>query len=320
MITTLFAQPGGRATKLDGDADLPRLLQEGKGVVWVDLDRAAEAEVKVLSDVFRFHQLAVEDCVAESSHPKINDYGEYVYLVMHGASRDAKGKFVTHELDLFCGRNFLVTYRQDDIPAIADLRKRCIEIEGLLARGADFLLHEILDDLADSFAVTIEALETQVDGIEGKLFKSPSVRLLAEIFAFKRDILRLKRVVFPQREVLNRLARAEFKVVSKEAAPYFRDVYDHVYRVADLAENFRDVVTSALETYLTVVSNRTNETVKILTVFSIILMTLALVAGIYGMNVPLPLAQRGYAIWLVIGFMGTIAGGLYLFFRGRKWV
>lgn len=321
MLTVLYGRPGERAGRVEKEADIARHLQEGKGVLWADLEKPTESEVRVLSTIFRFHQLAIGDCLAETSHPKVDDYGDYLYLVMHGAVAGVgHGAFRTQELDLFCGKNFLVTHRSVQIQAVDDLRKRCLEVEGHIGRGGDFLLHDILDDLADSFTKVIESLDVEVDQVESKLFRKPSTRVLGDIFAIKKDILRIKRVVLPQREVLNRLARGEFKVISKEAQPYFRGVFDHVYRVAELTESFRDVVTSALETYLTVVSNRTNEVVRVLTVFSIVLMSLALIAGIYGMNVPLPLAQSRAALWIVLGFMTALAGGLLLFFKSRRWI
>ncbi len=325
MITTLFSLPGERAARIEKSEDLARLLQEGKGVLWVDLEKPIEEELKILSSLFRFHQLAIEDCVAESHHPKVDDYGDYLYLVMHGAQATAKrGSFQTKELDLFLGRSFLVTHRTDPIRAIDSARKRCLEIDGHLARGHDFLLYSILHDLVDSFVTTIEAMDVETDQIEQKLFKSPTVRTLAEIFAIKKDILHLRRVVLPQREVLMRLSRSEFKVVSKEVQFYFRDVYDHAFRVADLTESLRDLVTSSLETYLTIVSNRTSEVMKVLTVFSIVLMTLSLIAGIYGMNIWLPLGHekagwRG-SFFLLLLIMGGLAAGLFYFFRRRKWI
>lgn len=315
MITTLFARPGQKAVKIESEGDLRRQLESGEGVLWIDLEKPDEHEIKILTNVFQFHQLAIDDCVQESHHPKVDDYGDYIYLVMHGAVAGA-----TQELDLFLGKNYVVTHHTVPIRTVEESRKRCLELEGLMGRGADFLLYLILDDLAGSFVRATEELDLQLAELETKVFKKPSNRSLAEIFAIKKNILALRRVVIPQREVLTRLSRSEFKVVSKEAQIYFRDVYDHAYRVAELTESMRDLVTTALETYLTVVSNRTNEIVKVLTVMSIILMSLSLLAGIYGMNVPLPLATWGGAFGVIVAVMATLAGGLYLFFRTRKWL
>lgn len=321
MITTLFARPGQKAVKIESEGDLRRQLEAGEGVLWIDLEKPDEHEIKILSDVFHFHQLAIDDCVQESHHPKVDDYGEYIYLVMHGAaSMEKRGQVQTQELDLFLGKTYVVTHHTVPIRTVDETRKRVLELDGVMGRGADFLLYLILDDLAGSFVRTIESLDVELDQLETKVFKKPSNRSLAEIFAVKKDILALRRVVIPQREVLTRLSRSEFKVVSKEAQLYFRDVYDHAYRVAELTESMRDLVTTALETYLTVVSNRTNEIVKVLTVMSIILMSLSLLAGIYGMNVPLPLAGWGGTVFLIAGVMAALSGGLYLFFRTRKWL
>lgn len=324
MITALYALPGERATKIDA-LDIARVLSEGKGILWVDLDKPTEEEVKVLSSVFHFHPLAIEDCVAAAQHPKVDDYSDYLYLVMHGAEATAKrGSFQTQELDLFLGKSYLVTHRSDAIRGIETVRKRAQEVAGFMARGSDFLLYAVLAELVDSFVTTLETMETEVDVIEHKLFKDPGTRALAEIFAIKKDILHLRRVVLPQREVLTRLSRAEFRVVTKEIQFYFRDVYDHAFRVADLTESLRDLVTSALETYLAAASNRTGEVMKVLTVWSIVLMTLSLVAGIYGMNIWLPLGheQTGWrgSFFVILGAMAALVGVAYFFFRKRKWV
>jgi magnesium transporter len=182
------------------------------------------------------------------------------------------------------------------------------------------VLAEILDHVAEEYVDLMEALDLEIDTLEDRLFKHASRPALREIFSLKKDVLHLRRVVNPQREVLNRLARAEHKAVSREETVYFRDVYDHIYRVAEMLESFRDVLSSSLEVYLTVVANRTNEVMKVLTTFSIILMTGALIAGIYGMNVPLPGHDSKATLWVLMGTMAALSLGLLIFFRKRRWI
>jgi magnesium transporter len=166
----------------------------------------------------------------------------------------------------------------------------------------------------------METLDDEIDGLEDRLFKHASRPALREIFSLKKDVLKLRRVVNPQREVLNRLARSEHKAVSKEETIYFRDVYDHLYRVSEMLESFRDVLSGALEVYLTVVANRTNEVMKVLTVFSIIIMSASFVAGLYGMNVPIPGGASPKMFWILLGLMAALSLVLLVFFKRRRWI
>lgn len=320
MLKTLYSRAGERPRLLEGDGDLPKLLGDGAGCVWVDFESPSEDEQRLLGSVFNFHKLAVENCVLQSTHPRLQDYGGYVYLTFHAV----RGVLPlgTDELDIFLGRNYLVTYHERPIGPLDEVRKRSLEVAGIMDRGPDRLLAELLDYLVDGYLAQMEKLDRSVSGIEDRLFKHASKAALREIFATKKDILHLRRVVSPQREVLNRLARGEFPVVSAEETVFFRDLYDRIYRVSEMLEAFRDILTSAMEVYLTAVSNRTNEIVKVLTIFSIILMSVSLVTGLYGMNVPLPMQEwKGTsAFYVLLALLAGIAAGLLVAFRKRKWI
>jgi magnesium transporter len=316
MLKALYVKPKSPAREIEGREEIERLFQSGEGTIWIDLETSTDAERELLVSLCGFHRMAVDQCVSASNHPRLTDYGEYVYLVFHGVK--SKLPIATEEIDVFLGTRFLVTYHAGPIPAIREAWKRCLEVGPLMERGPDRVLAEILDDLADEYLAIMEAFDEGIDDIEDRLFKHASRPALREIFAMKKDILHLRRIVSPQREVLNRLARGELRVVSKGEAILFRDVFDRVYRVSEMLESFRDVLSSAMEVYLTVVSNRTNEIVKVLTVFSIILMSTSLIAGLYGMNVDLPFQKHAWAFWIVIGLMASISAALLVVFRRRR--
>ncbi|MBI2933889.1 MAG: magnesium/cobalt transporter CorA [Planctomycetes bacterium] len=322
MLHALHAAPGEAVARAVDLKDVAGLVN-GPGVLWVDLEDPTEEEAAILSSVFRFHPLAIEDCVAETNHAKVDDYGDYVYLVVHGVKRpDQRGPLDTEEVDFFLGRAVVVTYHTVPVKVIEEVRRRCLEVPNAM-RAADFLVHAILDRLVDSYVTKMEALDAEIDALEQRLFRRNLVgrAVLNEIFALKKEVLQLKRVVNPQREVMNRFARREFGVVSVEAAPHFRDVFDHVYRVSEMVESFRDVVTSAMETYLTVVANRTNEVMKVLTVLSAVLMSASLLAGIYGMNFTvLPGKDWPGGFWASIGLMAAVSGVMVAYFRTRRWI
>ncbi len=326
MLRAIYARPGERAVETSSEEDIARFHKEAQGALWVDLEAPTDAERGILERVFGFHKLAIENAVALSNHPRIDDYGDYLYLVVHGVVPTHRGGLAGEsrvrlvELDAFLGTTYLVTYHAAVEQSVDAVRKKCSAVERLMARGPDRVLAEVLDHLAEEFVSLMETFDDEIDRLEDRLFKGASKPALREIFSLKKDVLHLRRVVNPQREVLNRLARSEHKAVSKEETVYFRDVYDHIYRVAEMLESFRDVLSGAMEVYLTVVSNRTNEIMKVLTVFSIILMSGSLIAGLYGMNVPVPGGESRSSFWLLLGGMAGISGVLLVFFKSRRWV
>jgi magnesium transporter len=334
LITALYSKSGEKAVRVEGEAAIARIVAEAGGCLWVDIEEPAAGDRAILADAFGFHPLAVENCLTPTDHPRLDDYGDYLYLVVHAipapppaAPADPSGgprkPLEADEIDIFLGRNYLVTWHRRPVEPLGAVRQRCLEIERAMDRGPDRVLADLLDRLADGYVAAMGVFERSIDGLEDRLFKSASAMALKEVFVLKKGVLRLKRLVAPQREILNRMARGEFKVVSPEESLFFRDAYDHVVRVTEMAETFRDTVASAMEVYLTVVSNRTNEVMKVLTVFSIVLMTMSLLAGIYGMNVDLPISGDGNnpaAFYILLGLMAATGGGLLLFFRKRRWI
>jgi magnesium transporter len=326
MLRAIYTRPGESLVETTSEADILRFHKEGEGTLWVDLEAPTDAERGILERVFGFHKLAIENTVQLSNHPRIDDYGDYLYLVVHGVTPTNRGtlggesRFKLQEIDMFLGPTFLVTYHAGAERSMETVRRKCGEVERLMGRGSDRVLAELLDQLAEGYVALMESLDDEIDTLEDRLFKGASKPALREIFSLKKDVLHLRRVVNPQREVLNRLARSEHKAVSKEEAVYFRDVYDHIYRVSEMLESFRDVLSGAMEVYLTVVSNRTNDVMKVLTVFSIILMSSSLIAGLYGMNVPVPGGDSKLSFWLLLGAMGVLTGGLLVFFKRRRWI
>lgn len=338
MRRALYAPPGQKAAELASEGEIAQAIREGKGCLWVDFESPTEDDRRALQSLFSFHRLAIEDCFSHTHHPRLHDYGDYVYLVVHGIARPtrleemetklrqreeegvARVSVETAEVDAFLGAHYLVTWHDGGSPAIGAVRKRALEVPTLMARGSDRVLAEILDEIAEGYVDVVERLNASIDGLETRLFQKKGSLALREIFSMKKDVVHLRRVSGPQREVVNRLARGEFAVVSKEESLYFRDVYDHVYRTTEMLESLRDVLTSALEVYLTIMANRTNEIMKVLTIFSIVIMSASLVAGVYGMNIELPKTGGKADFWLIVAGMGAIVGVSLAWFRKRRWI
>jgi magnesium transporter len=258
--------------------------------MWVDIEDAPgghsiEAEA-LLRDVFKFHPLAIEDALQESHIPKIDDWDDYLYLVFHGTSVDPRSdELRLHELDIFLGVNYVVTYHTEPLSFLEQDRS-AIERDprDRLKHGADHLLFRLLERAVDQSLVAIEHLDDRVDEIQNQVVANPRAQSLQRIFRIKRAAIHLHKIFGPQREVLNHLARDPYKPIQARHRVYFRDVYDHVVRIHDISESLRDLIAGTLETYLSVMSNRTNDIMKTLTVVTVLFMPISFLTGFFGMN------------------------------------
>jgi len=300
------------------------LIREApKALHWVDLEDPTADEVRVLEDPFAFHPLAIEDCLAEAQYPKLDDYETYVYLVVHGIRFDAPtDQFVTRELDVFLGKNYLVTHHKGPMRSISSTRDQCGK--NLMAgfpRGVDFLLHHILDQVFEHYFPNLDAIEDKIQLVQVEVFERPTRETLDRIFTLKRDVMQLRRICTPQREIVHRLARGEISVVSRRAAVYFRDIYDNLYRIVDASYSYQDLVQSTLDAYLNAVSNRLNETMKRMTAITAVLACLTVITGIYGMNFRhMPELDWRWGYLWALGLMLALPSALVYFFRRKGWL
>lgn len=305
----------------DSAAPLPELVRNEREHLWLDLESPSTEEIELLSSAFHFHPLAIEDCLSESSLPKIDDYGDHLFLILHGSTKDRiPGQFTTYEIDCFISRSYLVTVHFHPSRSIERSRDRCLKGSPAIAKGLDFLLHEILDGMVDNYFPLLDDYDDLLDGLEDAVFTNPTNETLNKIFSLKRDVMHLRRVAAPQREIFNRLSRNDFPALSKKSAMYFRDVYDHLVRIYDLAESYRDLISGILEAYLSVVSNRMNEIMKVLTVIATIILPLTLITGIYGMNFEvMPELHLRYGYFMVLGTMAGLSAIMLIWFRRKGW-
>ena len=293
-----------------------------QATVWVDLSAPTDDELRLLTDPFNFHPLAVEDARSALQYPKVEPYGAYLYLVLHGIH---PGKvphtFPTHDVDFFLGRNFLVTVHDGDSRSIARVRELCDQHSRMLAEGPVSLLHRIVDAMVDNYRPAIEQLEARVDKLEEQAFAGRD-QLVRQVLKLKHELATLRRVLIPQRDAIGRLARREFALITDEMAYRFRDVFDHVVRMTEEALLLQDRVTGILEVNLSTVSNRLNQVMKVLTVMSTIFLPLTVLTGMWGMNILLPRFPGGDAaqFWWIAGAMTTIIVAMLAMFRRRDWI
>jgi magnesium transporter len=289
-VRILYRDPAG-TIHLDWPLDkLREALDEPAGTVWVDIEdpepSTSPTPDHLLREVFGFHVLAVEDALKETHVPKVDDWGEYLYIVFHSIDyQKHSDRVVLHELDIFLGKKYLVTYHNAPL-AFLERDRRNIERDpsNRLCHGPDHLLYHFLDLAVADYLPVIESLDFAIDEAQEEVFRAPTPQTLQAIFRVKRSALRLHRVIAPEREVLNRLARDAYAPIAEKHRVYFRDVYDHLVRVHDLAESQRDLISGALDTYLSAISNRTNDVMRALTLVTVMFMPMSFLTGFFGMN------------------------------------
>jgi magnesium transporter len=321
-LIRIFKHEGG-ATETVDRVD-PAWIKPGSGIqVWVDLDQPTTDEARILSQVFHFHELAIEDALSELHHPKVESYGDYLYLILHGIDfRASEHCFTTKDIDFFLGAQYLVTVHPGVSRSIGRVGDVCTRDERVLGQGVGMLLYRIVDTMVDNYRPEVDKLSETLDELEEEVFEHPNTQLARRILNFKRDISSLRQVVLPQRDVVGRLARREFPLISEQLSYGFRDVHDHLVRLSDEAMFFQDRITSILDAHLSAVSNQLNQVMKVLTIIATLFMPLSVLTGVYGMNVPLPHLPGGERaqFWWVCAIMLTMSGVMLGFFRKKGWI
>ncbi len=319
MPVTVHVFDGNGYSTRSGVADVPSLLAAGARL-WIDADSADGELADFLRDVLKLHPLAVEDILQDRPAPKIEDYGDYLYVVVHGLMPNGADALDTVELDVVLTGQWIFTHHQKSI-AVEAVRTELARNPRALERGPAFVAHAILDHLVDYYLPVVDTFDDELDQLEAQVVSDPSRAVLQKIFRLKRALQRLRRVAIHQREVLHRLSRGEFDVIPEKALPFYRDVFDHFVRVADLADGYRDALSGALEAYLSTVSNRMNEVMKALTLIATVFLPLTFIVGVYGMNfdhMPELHWRWGYAAtW---GVMIVVAVSMVIWFRRRRWL
>lgn len=322
MIRSFHYVPGDGITVVEGIADFDRLMAQENTFLWVDLLKPTDDESFVLTHDFKFHPLSIEDVLSEKARSKLDIYGEYLFVVFQLVDYVGREEGLKiGEVDLFLSRNSLVTVHYDEHRIFDYLYHRAERDERLLARGADFLFHAVIDSIVDNYNKTLDILEYEVDEIEEAILGEPDKETVKSIFTLRRDIVHLKRLVLPQLELVHRLSKETFKPITGKAAVYFSDVYDHLVRISDLTDFHREILNSSLEVYFSSISTKTNEIIKILTIFTVLFIPPTFLVGLWGMNFEhMPELAYRYGYYGALSVMFLVVVGLVLFFRIRKWI
>lgn len=329
MIRSMHLVEGQELRTELSHAEFKEVIANGEGLLWVDIQKEPRETVEpLLREVFGFHPLAIDDALDETHVPKVDDWGAYLYIVLHGvldSTLQEGDELKTDEIDIFAGSRYIVTFQDYPIPAVDRVWSGVQRDPRVLGRGAGNLLYRIIDETEVDYLELLDSIDETLSRIEDEIFANPEPSLLAEVFSLKRVLLRIRRGIAPQREVINKLARGDFQQFSPEDRMYFRDVYDHLVRLNDILESLRDLVGSALEIYLSVVSNRLNDVLKTLTIITTLFMPLTFIAGFFGMN--FFQATDLFASWtgrisfvIVLAVMVGTPVLMYSWMRRRAWV
>jgi magnesium transporter len=300
------------------------LLRETPEVTWINVEGIHDTSIpQKFGECYGFHPLILEDILNTDQRPKMEDYSDYVFVVQKILSSNGSGGITSEQVSFILGPNYLVSFEEGlTADPFGPVRER-IRKNGTKIRkaGADYLLYSLMDSVVDNYFSVLEALGERVELLEEKLVTSPSTEILREIHYMKRELLFLRKSVWPLREVVSSMVRGDTPLISESTRIYLRDVYDHTIHVIDTIETFRDMVSGMLDIYLSSISNRMNAVMKVLTIIATIFMPLTFVAGIYGMNfkyMPELSWHYGYLYFWLVNVV--IAGIMLLFFRKKKWL
>lgn len=297
---------------------------EGNGVTWIDVEGVHDVElIRALGGHYSLHPLVLEDIVSTVQRPKVEDYGSYIFIVMRMLRPLPDGEFESEQLSMVLGRDYLLTFQEGldgDVfdPVRTRIRTGKGKIRGL---GADYLTYSLIDAIVDRYFTVLEGFGERVMDVEEELATAPTRRTLVQINAMKKEIIYLRKAVWPMRELLGYLERGDSELITDASRVYFRDVYDHTIQAMDSVETYRDLLMGMLDLYLSSISNRTNEIMKFLTVIGTIFMPLTFLVGVYGMNFKhMPELEWHYGYGVLWGIMLLLSLGMIIYFRRKRWL
>jgi magnesium transporter len=294
-----------------------------KQPLWIELERQDAAADAVLAEL-KIHPLTIEDIWATRTFPKLDDYDNYVYAIVHGVAHATHDKCESIELDLVLGDTWVVTHDPGKY-VVGEIADELARSPRLMQKGVAWLAHAVLDHAVDKYLPVVDELDGQLEQLETDVLRYAGTprggEVLRRILRFKRLLQDLRRMAIHQREILLKFGRGEIEEIPHDAVPFFRDVYDHFLRINDLVESYRDLVTSALEAYLSVQSNRMNEIMKTLTLIATVMLPITFIAGVYGMNFKnMPELEWPWGYAWALGLMGTVAIGTLVWFWKKGWI
>jgi magnesium transporter len=281
---------------------------------WFDIPDPASPELDELATRFHLHELQIEDCRHPPQRPKVEEHDHYLFVVLKHIHTNEEFRF--DDLDLFLGPDFLITVRSNDSVIFERLRTRA---EQEKVTRLDQLFYMAVDEVVDGYQPELDRLEDEITGVEDKVLDCPDPETLSKIFSLKRCLVEFRRVASGMREVVNALTRREKGILGDDLDPYFRDIYDHIIRAVDMIETYRDLLSGALDIYLSAVANRTNEVMKVLTIWGTVALPLVIITGFFGMNLHLPWMNNSHGMLYAVMLMAVSTVIILLYFKRKHW-
>lgn len=285
------------------------------GIPWFDIDDPSSPALDELAKRFQLHELQIEDCRHRPQRAKTDEYGHYIFAVLkHLHKKDQNILF--DDFDVFLGPGFLITVHQGECSFLEKLRALALQTH---TDRLDRIFYRLVDLLVDEYLALLDEIAEHVSDVESEVLQHPEPPVLRSIFRLKRKLIEFRRVAADMREVINALIRREQGHLGDDLDPYFRDVYDHLIRTVDLIETYRDLLTGSLDIYLSAVANRTNQVMKTLTIWGTVALPLVIITGFFGMNLPLPWANRPHGTIFATGLMALSVALVLLYFKRKGW-
>jgi magnesium transporter len=293
-------------------------------VTWINVNGISQVQnLEAMGKCFKIHPLVLEDILEIGQRPKVEDYDDYLYIVLNSIRPVAEGEeLVAEEISLVLGPHYVLSFHEGDGDLFAPVREWLLKAKGRIRKlGAEFLAYSIIDLVVDNYFVELEKFGDQVESLEDEVVARPSPQTLRDVHRFKNDMIMLRKSLWPLREVIARLERRESPLISEPLGNYFRDVYDHTIIAIDTVETYRDILSGMLDIYLSSMSNRLNEIMKVLTIIATIFMPLTFITSLYGMNFKnMPELEWRYGYYVVIGVVVVVAASMLAYFRRKHWI
>jgi len=301
--------------------NLHSYINDAEYLIWIDIESPGKENMQFLKDKFHFHPLDIEDCLSVIERPKIDEYDDYFFLVLHVPSFIKQTRrLVPFNVNIFVGNNFLVTIHRGLCIPIQDAFNYLKENHQILEKGSGYLLHKVIDSLIDYNFPILNKIYRNIQSVEDAIFKKASSKNVRDILLVRTNILTFRNIIFPQRKLLKTLEIKDMEFLIEALDVYFSDLVDHIEKIWDTLENYKELIEGVHDAHQSLLSNKINDIMRILTIFSVVILPLTLISGIYGMNIGLPLGGNAFAFIIIIVAMLIISIGMLVYFKYKDWI
>jgi len=301
--------------------DIPSYINDAEYLIWIDIENPGKENMQFLRDRFHFHPLDIEDCLSVIERPKMDEYDDYFFLVLHMPFYIKQARrLVPFNVNIFIGNNFLVTIHRGLCKPIQDAFNNLKENHQILEKGSGYLLHKVIDSLIDYNFPILNKIYRNIQNVEDAIFKKVSSKNVRDILLIRTNILTFRNIVFPQRKLLKTLEIKDMEFLIEALDVYFSDLVDHIEKIWDTLENYKELIEGVHDAHQSLLSNKINDIMRILTIFSVVILPLTLISGIYGMNIGLPLESNAFAFIIIVVAMIMISIGMLVYFKYKDWI